>query len=763
LAVLTVLLLAPFLGKAIHIDDTLFVWTAKHILKHPFDPYGFRVFWYGSSMPMHEVTKNPPLAAYYAALTGVWSGWSEFHLHLAFLLPPVIVVLGVYRLARSLCDSPALAAVLMLGAPGFLVSSTSLMSDVPMLALWLVAVVLWREGLETESPLRLGASALAIAACALTKYFGACLIPLLLLYSIRKRRRGGLWGLWFLVPVCILAGYQVWTRSLYGHGLLSDAVTYARESQNVHPDSPPAGALVRLSPLAAVLVGLSFLGGGALPVLTFGAWLWSKRAILAGLAFSAAGAIAVALGWIDAGPFPRDHQWFLAVQLGLFIGGGLSVLALAWSDFWHRRDADSVLLLTWVLGTFSFAAFVNWTVNARSVLPLIPAVAILIVRALGSYPRRGSWILAGPLAASLLLSLWVTWSDTRLANSAREAAEVICGESQHQSGNVLFQGHWGFQYYMEALGAHPMDQAQLNVSSFDTVVEPSNNCNVVRCPPSLAISNYLVAINTHQWVTTLHPDRSAGFYSSVFGVLPFAFGPVPEETYRVIPPGPLGAALYGEGQMDAMIRQLQKVVRRSPEDTRAYNNLGVAFARKGQIDEGIQQFQEALRLKPDDPESHNNLGSALDRKGQPEEAIRQCQEAIRLKQGYAEAHYNLAHALAKTGQLDEAISQYQEALRLKPDFAQAHHNLGSTFLRRGQTDEAIRQYQEALRLKPDYVSAHYGLGIALYQMGRAGEAIPELRNALRLKPDYADARKSLELVLGAKAASSPSASTPTNH
>ena len=446
LAILTVLLLAPFLGKAIHIDDTLFVWIAKHILKHPVDPYGFQVVWYGSSMPMHEVTKNPPLAAYYAALAGAWAGWSEFYLHLAFVLPAVIVVLGVYRLGRGLCDSPALAAVLTLAAPGFLVSSTSLMSDVPMLALWLVAIVLWREGLETESPLRLGASALTMAACALTKYFGACLIPLLLLYTIWKKRRGGLWMLWFLVPVCILAGYQVWTRGLYGHGLLSDAVTYARESRNVDPPSPLAATLVRLSPLAAVLVGLSFLGGCALPALTFGAWLWSKRAIVVGLALAVAGAIAVALGWIVAGPFPSDHPWFLAVQFGLFIGGGLSVLALAWSDFWHRRDADSVLLLAWVLGTFSFAAFVNWTVNARSVLPLIPAVAILIVRALGPYPKHGSWMMAVPLTASLLISLWVTWSDTRLANSAREAAEVICGESQNQPENVLFQGHWGFQY-----------------------------------------------------------------------------------------------------------------------------------------------------------------------------------------------------------------------------------------------------------------------------------------------------------------------------
>ncbi|MGA2263065.1 MAG: hypothetical protein ABSH28_16740 [Acidobacteriota bacterium] len=41
LFLLTVLFLAPFAGSAFHIDDTLFLWTAKHIVAHPLDPYGF--------------------------------------------------------------------------------------------------------------------------------------------------------------------------------------------------------------------------------------------------------------------------------------------------------------------------------------------------------------------------------------------------------------------------------------------------------------------------------------------------------------------------------------------------------------------------------------------------------------------------------------------------------------------------------------------------------------------------------------------------
>jgi hypothetical protein len=91
--------LLPFSGKPFHVDDTLFVATAKYIVEHPFNPYGFNIVWYGFAMPMAEVTKNPPLASYYGALIGSIAGWSERVWHLGFLLPAVALILGTYRLA----------------------------------------------------------------------------------------------------------------------------------------------------------------------------------------------------------------------------------------------------------------------------------------------------------------------------------------------------------------------------------------------------------------------------------------------------------------------------------------------------------------------------------------------------------------------------------------------------------------------------------------------------------------------------------------
>ena len=194
LALAVFLALGPFLAKPFNMDDPLFIWTARQIQAHPCNPYGFDVNWYGTSAPMWSVTENPPLAGYYMAGAAALLGWSETALHLAFLLPALAVVLGTHRLARRFCDRPMLAALAVLCAPVFLVSSATVMCDVLMLAFWVWAVVFWVEGLEGDDFWRLSAAGLLIALAALTKYFGACLIPLLAAYSWVGRRRFGQWA-----------------------------------------------------------------------------------------------------------------------------------------------------------------------------------------------------------------------------------------------------------------------------------------------------------------------------------------------------------------------------------------------------------------------------------------------------------------------------------------------------------------------------------------------------------------------------------------
>ena len=191
LTVATLAFLLPFSGKAFHIDDPLFIWAGRQMRAHPFNPYGFDVNWYGTTMRMADVTKNPPVACAYIALLSSIFGEREFWLHVGFLAQAVAAVLGTYALAHRFCRQPFSAALATLLTPVFLVSSTTLMSDVLMLALWVWATVWWLHALDKNGPLSFITAGLLLAACGLAKYFGLALLPLLFVYSLFKTRMPG--------------------------------------------------------------------------------------------------------------------------------------------------------------------------------------------------------------------------------------------------------------------------------------------------------------------------------------------------------------------------------------------------------------------------------------------------------------------------------------------------------------------------------------------------------------------------------------------
>jgi len=520
--------LLPFVHKAFHIDDPLFLWAARQINRDPCNFYGFDVNWADVPLPMSEVAKNPPLDSYYIALAAFVMGWGEIALHAAFFVPALAAVIGTYFLAGELCSLPLISALAGVLTPVFLLSSTSVMCDTMMLSFWVWALFLWIRGMKSNSNISLIASAVLISAASLTKYYGVSLIPLLLAYSLARERRFRYHLFFLLIPVAIQILYNLLTHSLYGKGLLLDAFQF---SSGYHPTADK-------TIFTRVLTGLSFTGGCLLTALFYTPLLWRKR-IIAACAFFALIISLLSLGHMGPGTFfaaSGGFNWPFAVQCFLFAAGGTSVLLLAASDLWTRRSADSLLLFLWLMGTFIFATFLNWTVNGRSILPMAPAVGVLAVRrlesikttdALGNFKR-----LVLPLIPSLIISLLVVWSDYRLADTARRAADVISSKYADKAESLWFQGHWGFQYYMEKKGGKPINALNVTLSLGDMVIVPHNNYSNYRIPKEWLGLVETARFSSARWLSTMSDSLRAGFYSDEkWGPLPFAFGPVGDEEY----------------------------------------------------------------------------------------------------------------------------------------------------------------------------------------------------------------------------------------
>lgn len=530
LVALTILCLLPFAGKAFHIDDPLFVWTAKNIQTNPLDPYGFDVNWYGTWMRMADVNKNPPIVSYYIAIVAAVFGWSEIALHLALLIPAVAVIAGTFLVAEQLCVRPALAGLAALLTPVFLVSSTTVMSDMMMLAFWVFAVYFWIRGLEKNAFPVLLLSATLISVSALTKYFGMTLIPLLLFYSVLKRRGVGWWALFMLLPVAILSWYQWETHALYGRGLLMDAASYVVAV----PSSFGKWSVSK------ILVGLSFTGGCILTVLFFTNLIWSWKGVSVGVILTGIITVAVASAG-SIGKFPLSTavaaRWIAASEFAIFISSGISLLAIAILDFKDRKDADSSLLLLWVMGTFVFATFVNWTTAARSILPMVPAAGMLIGRRIEQRkslrnPTRLRQVLI-PLIGVAAVSLVVSWTDYKVADSARRVSAYVRDKYISKEHTTWFAGHWGFQYYMQEFGARSADTLSRPAPG-DIFIVPGNNTNNFWPRLEDVRSRGILEVPLGTGLTTMNFELGAGFYSDTFGPLPFAVGTVLLDRYYIL-------------------------------------------------------------------------------------------------------------------------------------------------------------------------------------------------------------------------------------
>jgi len=528
LTAVTLACLLPFLGKAFHMDDPLFIWAARHIQSHPLDFYGFNVDWSYQEQPMAREMQNPPLAAYYLAVVGSALGWSERALHLGFLLPAIAFVLGTYCLARRLCSHPFAAALSVVAMPVFLLSSTSVMCDTMMAALWVWTVHFWLAGLDPERPSRLWLAAALLAACSLTKYFGVALIPLLSVYSALQQPQTWRWLKYFALPVLILAGYQWMTARLYGQGLLWNAATYVTTLR------VEDGWGSKLLETLAFCGGCTFIGLAALPL------LWGRKGVIVGV-FSAGVLGCLMIVMKQLGVFSVSEgghvKWLFLAQMALFIVGGLIVLTLAISDAMRHRTPASVLLALWLAGGLVFIGAVNWTVSGRNLLPLAPAVALLVIRHLESSPgserpdrfRHWWW----PLGISLAVALMVARADWHWANSERTIAGTMKDQLASRCDSIAFEGHWGFHYYMEQMGAKPLARTPLHLNHNVAIVLPMGNTCLFDLPSNLVEPLAKVDVTSSKWISIQSIPDGAGYYSDEWGPAPFIFGPATEESYWV--------------------------------------------------------------------------------------------------------------------------------------------------------------------------------------------------------------------------------------
>ncbi len=547
-ALLTVALLAPFLNKAYHIDDTLFLRLAQHIWKEPLRPCNFFYLWDTQPRSFWVVTQNPPLGGYLIAglsfITNVERP-EEWKLHLAYLaIAAGCAALG-YVLARRFCGYPMLVSVATIVSPAFLVSATSVMADVPMLLFWLLAVWCGVRYVESSRWWWVLAAGTAASLAAMSKYFGVAVVPLLAVYCFPAAGWRRLYALLpLLLPFVVLALWG-WHSYIETEKLIDNYRRLHADEPGMYETQPlfhpiaaaryssAARAAATDTRLEEIAHTFSYVGGALLwPLLLIPLafklhkWGWSLL-ILAG----ASGLLSrfVWLG-IQSQAAENNETFNLSGQVigtfGVMLAAGLFITLLAAESVWKRFDWNSVLLGLWYFGTLTFCLFFNWTINARIILPAVLPAGLLVVRLIEAQPspagllRWSRWSLVPVLGVSFLLAL----ADYDYAGAGRTFSRSGLMRDLLRRRPVYFAGHWGFQYYMEQAGARPINYSEQNFRPGTVFVYPLHNSGVdwTKAPQQLVMQTHDQFRNSYFF----HPmsfTSYSGFYSSFFGILPFNY------------------------------------------------------------------------------------------------------------------------------------------------------------------------------------------------------------------------------------------------
>ena len=513
-------MLLPFVAKPFHLDDPMYVWVARHIVAHPLDPYGFDVNWLGHVEPMATAMQNPPLVPYYLAAASRVVGFGEVGLHVAMLPWAVLAAVGAYELARSFgCRRPLAAAGLTVATPAFVVSATTVMCELPLLALWTWAVVAWvrsSAGVGRRAWAGLLAAGGLTAAATMAKYPGVNLVPLLLAHAVHcpaPRRTRAAQAVALLIPVVALVGYDRYTAARYGVGLIGGAVRYTHSAAAASP----------VGPGGRLLDTLCYVGGAGLPIAAV-AVVAARR----GLALTAVGVIAAAVA--SRRFYDSPGTLLFLAQLGGMASLGAALCLACWRGTVVGDRRRGLLLLAWVAGVFAFAAVLNWAINVRSILPLMPAAAVLVVRATDRHAWRPAFTVAAAVGGVVAIAVAV--ADYRYAVVDRALARAVTERAG--TSHLWIASPWGVQFYAEQRGAtrldagHPDDCRPGDAVAYPLYPDGSDH------PPIAVGSSTRVRVgSTPAWLSTVGNDVGAGFYYSPGTWLPFAVGRVDPRTYVV--------------------------------------------------------------------------------------------------------------------------------------------------------------------------------------------------------------------------------------
>jgi len=522
------MLLLPWVKQPMHMDDGIYVDLGRNVFKSPWHPEDLPYIFEGQALPDLAGHSHPPFLGYWIALL-LWLGGGrniEMTLHLGFLLFPILFGIGMYRLSLRFAGGYAVSATLLaITSPALIVMSHTVMTDIPTLALSTLAIALYVCGIDDGKQYKLWLSGILLAAASLCSYTALPVAGLCWLYAALKRStlRAARWAP--LVAILAMIFWLAYSSYHFGRFVGGDVWDYIVQSGSFGWQTLFNKALAFLTFLVPTLLL-------PLPLLQSVFKQVNRTVVLLSVA------VAAVVTYLSVGNYSFAEQCFVAILL--LLGGWLIVgLALKVSRVLSSvsaRRSDVLFLAAW-LGLITVQVLVLFTSGmARYLLPLLPPIVLLIFQRSSAEPEnrlRLSTLVA--VFAGLVLGISLSSADYEMARAHQQSALSLGRELENWKNKTSFGAEWGFRYYMSEQGFRQFTGDSDDLRGGQFVISPLH-----AVPYSIAqdVESMLVPAFQQEWhsripIHLMSKTLHAGFYSSAWGLLPFAISTAPVEEITV--------------------------------------------------------------------------------------------------------------------------------------------------------------------------------------------------------------------------------------
>lgn len=196
------------------------------------------------------------------------------------------------------------------------------------------------------------------------------------------------------------------------------------------------------------------------------------------------------------------------------------------------------------------------------------------------------------------------------------------------------------------------------------------------------------------------------------------------------------------GELQQAEKNLETVLRSSPDDYRAVDLLGVIRVLQHNEASAQEMFIRVIHANPNFAPGHAHLGLLYLRMNRTQDAVPELREALRLNPARADAADALVHILrdqaqaaSQQGNLDGAMTLLIEARRYAPDNPDVLYQFGLVALKRSLLEDAIQAFQKTLLVRRDDPFAVFYLGYAWMDEGKFEDARREFARYVNLRPD----------------------------